>query len=256
VTDCKPPGDSNLLAGLSRQPGFETNSLAAASGGIRVALIDCLRFSRDCLIRAVNASHTDLLLVPFASISDCICSGAGDIGVIVYCSHDDSSFENVTLQEVKALRQAFTDVPVIVLSDAKSALQPKNIRKVLNSGAKGFIPTLTTEMPAALAAIRFVRDGGTFAPVDLLLAARSENTAAKPGAPPANRLTRRQLSVLSHLRQGKANKIIAHDLGVSESTVKVHVRNIMRKMGATNRTQAVYNLQQFGSFPCNKDINE
>jgi DNA-binding NarL/FixJ family response regulator len=52
------------------------------------------------------------------------------------------------------------------------------------------------------------------------------------------------MTVLSHLRQGKANKIIAYELGMTESTVKVHIRNIMRKMGATNRTQAVYKSQQ------------
>ena len=48
------------------------------------------------------------------------------------------------------------------------------------------------------------------------------------------------MDVLSQLQRGKANKIIAFDLGMSESTVKVHIRNIMRKMGATNRTQVVY----------------
>ena len=57
-------------------------------------------------------------------------------------------------------------------------------------------------------------------------------------------LTTRQIAVLSHLQQGKANKIIAHELRMSESTVKVHVRNIMRKMGATNRTQAAYRATQ------------
>ena len=57
-------------------------------------------------------------------------------------------------------------------------------------------------------------------------------------------MTPRQTTVLSLLQQGKANKIIAYELGMSESTVKVHIRNIMRKMGATNRTQAIYKLQQ------------
>ncbi len=52
------------------------------------------------------------------------------------------------------------------------------------------------------------------------------------------------MAVLSHLQQGKANKIIAHELSMSESTVKVHVRNIMRKVGATNRTQAAYKARQ------------
>jgi DNA-binding NarL/FixJ family response regulator len=46
---------------------------------------------------------------------------------------------------------------------------------------------------------------------------------------------------------GKPNKIIAYELGMSESTVKVHVRNIMQKMGATNRTQAAYKGQRFSS---------
>jgi DNA-binding NarL/FixJ family response regulator len=54
--------------------------------------------------------------------------------------------------------------------------------------------------------------------------------------------------VLSHLKQGKANKTIAHELGMSESTVKVHVRNIMRTMGATNRTEAACKAQLLGSL--------
>ena len=68
--------------------------------------------------------------------------------------------------------------------------------------------------------------------------------ARDEAAPPAGLLTPRQATVLSLLQQGKANKIIAYELGMSESTVKVHIRNIMRKIGATNRTQAIYKLQQ------------
>ena len=52
-------------------------------------------------------------------------------------------------------------------------------------------------------------------------------------------LTPRQLEVLGRLREGKPNKLIARDLNMTEATVKVHVRQIMRKLGATNRTQAV-----------------
>jgi DNA-binding NarL/FixJ family response regulator len=52
-------------------------------------------------------------------------------------------------------------------------------------------------------------------------------------------LTPRQLEVLNRLREGKPNKLIARDLNMTEATVKVHVRQIMRKLGATNRTQAV-----------------
>jgi len=46
------------------------------------------------------------------------------------------------------------------------------------------------------------------------------------------------------LRQGEPNKIIAHELGVSESTVKVHLRSIMSKLKVSNRTQIVCTLAQ------------
>ena len=49
----------------------------------------------------------------------------------------------------------------------------------------------------------------------------------------------RQIQVLERLQQGKQNKIIAYELGMCESTVKVHIRHIMRKLNARNRTQVV-----------------
>ncbi len=53
-----------------------------------------------------------------------------------------------------------------------------------------------------------------------------------------NGLTQRQHAVLKLLQQGQSNKRIARELRMCESTVKVHVRQIMRKLGACNRTQA------------------
>jgi DNA-binding NarL/FixJ family response regulator len=224
-------------------------------GSIAVGLIDCLRFSRDCLTQALRTLHPELSVVPFGSVADCISAGTADLHLILYYSHSESSSEMLVLQHVKELRQAAT-TPIIVLSDARTALQPRNIRNALNSGAQGFIPTSITEMSAAVAAMRFVKDGGTFAPLDLLLTQRT------PAPPPASEsaatkhLTPRQMTVLSHLRQGKANKIIAYELGMTESTVKVHIRNIMRKMGATNRTQAVYKSQQLHEAADNTELAE
>jgi DNA-binding NarL/FixJ family response regulator len=43
--------------------------------------------------------------------------------------------------------------------------------------------------------------------------------------------------VLEHLRRGDSNKLIARELNIREGTVKVHVRQIMRKLGVANRTQ-------------------
>jgi DNA-binding NarL/FixJ family response regulator len=49
----------------------------------------------------------------------------------------------------------------------------------------------------------------------------------------------RQRQVLERLNEGKQNKIIAYELGMAESTVKVHIRHIMKKLNARNRTQVV-----------------
>jgi DNA-binding NarL/FixJ family response regulator len=55
--------------------------------------------------------------------------------------------------------------------------------------------------------------------------------------------------VLELLKEGKQNKIIAYKLGMCESTVKVHIRQIMRKLKATNRTQVVLFTQGFQTRP-------
>jgi DNA-binding NarL/FixJ family response regulator len=60
--------------------------------------------------------------------------------------------------------------------------------------------------------------------------------------------TVREHAVLSCLQQGRSNKQIAYDLKLSENTVKVHVRNIMQKLKAHNRTEVAYLTRQNGWF--------
>jgi DNA-binding NarL/FixJ family response regulator len=227
------------LVSSDRTPG-ET----ADSEVIRIALIDSIQFSQDCLIRAFNATHPDLVITPFDSVSACLQTGKTDLDAILYCTHDYGLSEQHALQCVAELKQTFASTPVVVLSDTPAAMQSQSIRSALESGAQGFIPALNTRVPTVLAALRFIKDGGTFVPVDLLLSSSTGGANNKIERAPADALTPRQKAVLSHLKQGKANKIIAYELSMSESTVKVHIRNIMRKMGATNRTQAVYKSQQ------------
>jgi DNA-binding NarL/FixJ family response regulator len=225
----------------------EMTSDSVDSTELRVGLIDCHRFSQECLMKAFEGMLPRLVILPFPSVEDCMRAARTDLDLIMYYSHANETSEAAAMQNVAALRQAFEPVPLIVLSDAEDAQQPKTIRSTLRSGAHGFIPTRTTGIPVTFAAIRFVKAGGTFAPLDVLLAQRPDRVAAAPETGRQNRLTSRQMAVLSHLQQGKANKIIAHELSMSESTVKVHVRNIMRKMGATNRTQAAYKAQMMWS---------
>ncbi len=224
----------------------------SAQPPMRVGLIDPYRFTRECLANAFSLLHRDLVVLPFVTVADCVAPGQPALDLLAYYSHDDGPATEVILADLAELRRVFGTVPVVVLSDATNAAEPEVIRSMFRNGAQGFIPTQFTGIPVALAAIRFVQAGGTFAPLDLLLdgppaPAPAAPAAPAPLAPLPGPLTARQHAVLGHLRQGKANKIIAYDLGVSESTVKVHIKNIMRKMGATNRTQAVYKAQMASS---------
>ncbi|MGO4873021.1 MAG: helix-turn-helix transcriptional regulator [Roseiarcus sp.] len=112
-------------------------------------------------------------------------------------------------------------------------------------------------MEIAVASVRLMAAGGSFLPAELfdrqeeangraLAAQRPPQDAVPPAAArpnelpaPLESLTARERDVLNSLRAGRANKNIAFDLQMSESTVKVHLRSIMRKLHAANRTQAV-----------------
>jgi DNA-binding NarL/FixJ family response regulator len=218
----------------------------AETGAIRLALIDSIPFSQDCLVRAFNAAHPDMLITPFDSVSACLQSDRTDLDAVLYCTHDDGLPEHLTLQCIAELSKKFGLTPVVVLSGSRAA-QPQSIRNALESGARGYIPAHNTRVPAVLGALRFIKDGGTFVPLDLLLSCQAGIASNNTGSLPADQLTPRQKAVFSHLKQGKANKLIAYELSMSESTVKIHIRNIMRKMGATNRTEAVYKSQHFSA---------
>jgi DNA-binding NarL/FixJ family response regulator len=60
----------------------------------------------------------------------------------------------------------------------------------------------------------------------------------KKGCSPLALLSCRERSIIAHLMEGHSNKMIARDLRIAEATVKAHVKNILNKIGATNRTQA------------------
>jgi DNA-binding NarL/FixJ family response regulator len=103
-------------------------------------------------------------------------------------------------------------------------------------GMHGYLPT-SLSAGMAVAAIELILAGGIFVPAPSVLG----GDAAAPSKPRFDRrqeiITSRESEVLTALREGQPNKIIAHGLQISEHTVKVHIRNIMKKLRVTNRTQ-------------------
>ena len=123
----------------------------------------------------------------------------------------------------------------VVMSSSDSE---RTVLAAIEHGAAGFIPK-TSQAGAMLGALRTVLGGGIFLPPHF--AGASMERAAPPAASSADALglSSRQVDVLRQLAEGKSNKLICRELGISESTVKTHLETIFRKLGATSRTQAV-----------------
>jgi len=139
------------------------------------------------------------------------------------------------------VREALPGVPVIVLSGSED---PVLMRELLSLGIQGFIPKAYSP-EVMLSAVRLVLCGGVYVP-PMLLQDADITEAAVPAEPAISLedrlrklLTERQIDVLHLLSQGKPNKVIARDLGISEGTVKIHLAAIFRALNVRNRVEAV-----------------
>jgi len=144
---------------------------------------------------------------------------------------------------IRSLCSAYAGIPLVLISDREES---REAVAAFEAGVRGFITT-NIACPVAIQTFTFIMNGGSFFPPIALMPGPQSNRARHIGASKGpsmlsvqhnNELTARQQEVLEHLRQGASNKLIGRQLKLRESTVKVHVRQIMRKFGATNRTQA------------------
>jgi DNA-binding NarL/FixJ family response regulator len=144
---------------------------------------------------------------------------------------------------VRTVRARRPELPVLVLSGSED---PSIVRACIDLGACGFVPK-SAPSDEFHAALLLVLSGGVYLPPTSLSvgtpATRAQQDAwARLGA----HLTDRQRQVLLGIVQGKPNKVIARDLGLSDTTVKSHVAHILDALVVSNRTEAVYALARAG----------
>jgi two-component system, NarL family, nitrate/nitrite response regulator NarL len=136
------------------------------------------------------------------------------------------------------------DVPVIVLSSSED---PRDARKALAQGALGYVPKSASQH-TLLSAIRLVLNGELYVPPLILnygsdLPSRLMGQVGRGGSAA---LTDRQVDVLKRLSEGQPNKVIAHELELSEKTVKAHITAIFKALNVVNRTQAALVGKEMG----------
>lgn len=143
------------------------------------------------------------------------------------------------------LEEAGITGPVAVLTGAET---PEVLFDALSRGVAGFLPK-TLPRAAFVAAVRLLLAGGTTVPAALALAMAGAEPGVPAPAPSGRLLTEREEAVLQGLMGGGSNKEIGRSLGMQEVTVKLHVRRILKKLDAKNRTDAVVRAQALGLLP-------
>jgi DNA-binding NarL/FixJ family response regulator len=206
-----------------------------------LALIDPKPLTRQSILAMLTKALPNYMTVATSSCEELfdLEKGPPDCAhLVVIYTRSARSTDPWVQSALELVRLHLTNASVVLLSDRDDV---EDIVKSLTYGVRGYIPT-SIEAEVAFAALRLINAGGIFIPAHALLSSPAkpdtESELTPPRLPNEISLSPRQLSVLDLLHEGKPNKLIAAELKMEESTVKVHVRNIFRKLGVGNRTQA------------------
>jgi len=135
------------------------------------------------------------------------------------------------------LRNQYPTIPIVIIS---AETEKQVILQTIAYGAVGFIAKSSTKNTIG-EAIKSIFEGNVYLPADIIRSQTTVNTPKEFEISPEKMLllTRRELMVLKNLTKGEANKQIAFNLNISETTVKSHVSSILKKLGASNRVKVV-----------------
>ncbi|MDO5638627.1 MAG: response regulator transcription factor [Neisseria sp.] len=126
------------------------------------------------------------------------------------------------------------DLPVLILTVSENA---ENLQKCLNLGARGYI-LKNADTDFLVGAIRAAMSGSTTVSDEMLQKQQRQTAQRQKTQTALEALTAREKEVLQYIAAGMGNKMIADEMKVSENTVKVHVQNILKKLGLHSRVQA------------------
>jgi DNA-binding NarL/FixJ family response regulator len=201
-----------------------------------IALIESRIFIGECIRRSMQSAFP--LQIQMVSEAVELQEKCHTLPSLILLSALEES-KKASADDFKILAQIAPRIPIIVLASNNDGQMAK---AAIRHGAKGYIP-VTLGFDIAVEAVRFVLAGGTYVPIDYLFTRTWPGNLPSEAAPASGAVTARELAVVRAIQQGKSNKVIAYELGMCESTVKVHVRRIMKKLNAKNRTDAAIKSQ-------------
>jgi DNA-binding NarL/FixJ family response regulator len=231
-------GARGTLLSSALEGGVDPSRPAGKNGAI--VLLERRSLARQCLSRWLEDGSPDRYVASVASPAYVLDASRSlsAAHIIVFSIGAASVVAPEVLGMITLLRRHLSRVPLVLLADRDDL---DDIVAAFEQGVRGYITT-SLEPSEAAAALHCVVAGGTFVPPDAMikLAQDRQHRSRQSGereTSPFEHLTPREREVLLRLRQGKPNKIIAHELAISESTVKAFVGRILTKLHASNRTE-------------------
>lgn len=200
---------------------------------LRVALLSNRALCTACLRILLRECDEEIDTVELRSAVDWTATTGIGVGLQTLFSPQPSDLSGVA----RAV-QALGSIPLVVLVDHGD---PEIVNQLLELGVRGVL-SFDLDAPVVAAALRLVNAGGVYVPPRPGgRGAPDAPTAQGVGDPTSQgrlaRLSPRERAVLHLLQQSLSNREIAGTLGIAEATVKIHVRNLLRKTQARNRVE-------------------
>ena len=195
---------------------------------------------RSALLEVINHNFSNVTISESSDLESTlkVLEENTDIDLLLLDLHMPGSQDLFGLITV---REKFPSVPVAVVSANEN---PTVINRAMGHGASAYIPK-SASAKTLHQAIKALTEGEQWLPANTPEQIVPISNEEKSLASKIATLTPQQYRVLYYLREGWLNKQIGYELGVTEATIKAHITAIFRKLGVTNRTQAVIMLSQF-----------
>ncbi len=206
-----------------------------------IAVVEPRALTRETLVAALATVEWRYQCLAFVDFSEWRAdTDFASTAALLVCLDGFAGREGEVEEEIRQLTSGDPAIPVVAIGGSE---EPSYISRVLGTGAHGYIPTSVT-LDVAARAVTLAIAGGIFLPAVALRKPVEGGNGSEASIGCQFGLTERQAAVAAAVAQGKPNKIIAHDLRLAETTVKVHIRHIMRKLRARNRTEIAFKLHQ------------
>jgi two-component system, NarL family, nitrate/nitrite response regulator NarL len=211
-------------------------------GSIKILLVDAHQLSREGL-RRLLVSETHDVIGAARSLDEAIEQVTNGLAPdLLICGLEDSAADD-QCAIVDRIRSSFPNLKIVILADSVSS---NLLLQAINAGVNACL-LRDMSLEALSRSLELVMLGQQIFPTQAaltLVANRAAPPAHAGSSAPADATVRarsvssREGEILRSLLSGHSNKMIARQLGISEATVKVHLKGVMRKINAQNRTQA------------------